>query len=178
MGDEFSKKQLERYRKDSSNTTLKCKKCVAAAEQMERDKAAARRKESNVANNAQDGDGEVDDETRMCCKCNNKLPKSAYNKNQWYKGESKSKCRECVEASLKEEAKQQTASKEDKIARARRKVEDAKKLQGTSNNSVHMLAVAESELAALEAEMVTGLKPVKLSSARRGGRRGRGGRRA
>ena len=60
-------------------------------------------------------------------------------------------------------------SKEEKISAARKKVDDAKR----SGNAQQILA-AESELAALEAEKVTGLKPIKLSAGR-GRARGRGG---
>lgn len=166
MGEEFSKKALERHRKDGK--PLKCKQCVAAAEQAERDQAQAKR-------NEQEG-GTVDDtETRQCAgKCGEVISKSSFNRNQWMKGEGKSRCRVCVEAAVKEEAAQQTKSKEDKIEAARKKVEDAKLTKNSSK-----IVAAESELAALEAEKVTGLKPIKLSAGRGRGRsrmhgRGRG----
>ena len=74
---------------------------------------------------------------------------------------------------MKEEATQQAKSKEDKIAVAKQKVKEANK----SRDTVKILA-AESMLAALQAEKVTGLKPVKLSLGRgrgRGSARGSGG---
>ena len=164
MGEEFSNKALDKHRRDGG--PLKCKQCVAAAEQAEREKAAARRQ--NDTSTAKDGDGM--DETRKCSgKCIKVLPKSAYNRNQWSKGESKSRCRSCVEQSVKEESEQQTKSKEDKLAAAHKKVEEA----NASGNAQKIIA-AESELAALEAEKVTGLKPVKMSAGGRGGRGGRG----
>lgn len=168
MGEEFSKKALERHRKDGK--PLKCKKCVSAAEQEERDRAEARRRKEAENNHASKAASEDDNESRSCAgACGKDLPKSAYNRNQWSKGESKSRCRECVEQAVKDEATEQAKAKEEKIELAKGKVEEAKK----SGNQAKILA-AESELAALEAEKVTGLKPVKLSS--RGGRGGRGGR--
>mmetsp|Transcript_25961 Transcript_25961/g.55833 ORF Transcript_25961/g.55833 Transcript_25961/m.55833 type:complete len:198 (+) Transcript_25961:195-788(+) len=170
MGEEFSKKALERHRQDAGSP-LKCKQCVAAAEQAEREKAAVRRK------NTADNNDESDDETRKCAgKCSRVLSKSAFNRNQWSKGDGKCRCRECVEQSVQEESAQQSKSKDDKIAAARKKVKDA-----NATGNAHKIVVAESELAALEAEQVTGLKPVKLSAGRGGrgrskfgGGRGRG----
>ena len=162
MGEEFSKKALERYRKDGK--PLKCKQCVAADEQTERENAAKRKV---VDDNS--------DETRRCAgKCERVLPKASFNRNQYSKGDGKSRCRDCVEQSVKDESANQAKSKEEKISAARKKVDDAKR----SGNAQQILA-AESELAALEAEKVTGLKPIKLSAGRgrargRGGGRGRG----
>ena len=79
-----SKKALERYRRDrgSSNPQIKCKQCVAALEQAERDKAAARRKKEeetkNTTNNTSINE-EGSTEKRQCAgKCDSLLPKSAY----------------------------------------------------------------------------------------------------
>jgi hypothetical protein len=51
--------------------------------------------------------------------------------------------------------------------------------EANASGNAQKIVVAESELAALEAEKVTGLKPVKMSAGRgrgrgRGGGRGRG----
>jgi hypothetical protein len=178
MGDEFSKKALERHRKDESSA-LKCKSCVLAAEQAERDQAAARR-QTQQSSATPDGDDDAnEEESRMCAgKCGKLLAKSVFNRNQWSKGETKSRCRECVEQAVQDESAQQQKSKDDKIAAARRKVVEA-----NATGNAQKMVVAESELAALEAEQVTGLKPVKLSTGRGRGRsrgagrgRGRGGR--
>ncbi|KAL7545181.1 hypothetical protein ACHAWF_008536 [Thalassiosira exigua] len=169
MGEEFSKKALERHRKNG--LPLKCKQCVSAAEQDEREKACSRRDAANNDNN----------ETRKCAgKCNKMLSQSAFNRNQWSKGEGKSRCRVCVEQSIKDESTHQTKSKEEKLITARKNVKDAK-----ATGDAQRIIAAESELSALEAERVTGLKPVKLSSTGRGrgarsgrfGGRGRGGKR-
>lgn len=165
MGEEFSNKALERHRKDGAS--LKCKQCVAAAEQAEREQAQARRN-----NKKETEDDEDDGERRKCAgSCDKELPQSSYNRNQWSKGDGKSRCRDCVEQAVKEEAAEQAKSKDDKIALAKKQVEEAH----ASGNSAKIVA-AESVLAALEAEKVTGLKPVKLSSGRGRGR-GRSGSR-
>eukprot|EP00985_Skeletonema_marinoi_P016483 scaffold8881_cov199-Skeletonema_marinoi.AAC.12 len=135
MGEEFSKKALERHRKDGK--PLKCKQCVAADEQTERENAAKRK-----------GDDDNSDETRKCVgKCSQVLPKASFNRNQYSKGEGKSRCRDCVEQSVKDESANQQKSKEEKITAARKKVEDAKR-----SGKAHLILAAESELAALEAE--------------------------
>lgn len=159
MAEEFSKKALERHRKDSK-PLLRCKQCVAAEEQAERENAAKRK-----------GDDDNSNETRKCAgKCAQVLPKASFNRNQYSKGDGKSRCRECVEQSVKEESENQAKFKEEKITAARKKVEDAKR-----SGSAQQIIAAESELAALEAEKVTGLKPIKLSAGRGRGRgRGRG----
>ena len=159
---------LEKYRKSGGN--LKCKQCVQKAEAEERQRAAAKREAAN-ASGIQSTASHSDDTTnssRKCTECKKDQPFGAYNKNQWNKGEGKSKCRACVERLLDEEAKHQSTAKGEKLKAAKEKVRQAKE----SGNSAAILR-AESELSALEAEQVTGLKPVKLG---RGGGRGRGGR--
>lgn len=166
MGSEFSKKGLERYRKTGG--PLKCKQCVAKVEADER-KAAAER--NNIKAVAKDGSSEGASEKRICSSCSKNLDQSSYNRNQWSKGEGKSRCRTCVEQSLKDEADEQSKSKQDQIAQAKARVEKA----NASGNAAEILK-AESALAALEAEKVTGLRPVKLGRGGRGRGRGRGGR--
>ena len=165
MGDEFSKTALNKYRKQGGK--LKCKQCVQQTEEQERKAAAEKR--NNQATLTASGDSsstDFENETRECSSCNEVKKFGEYNRNQWNKGENKSRCRICVEKSIKDEAKQQTDSKQLKIQKAKHEVEKAKK----SGNAQAILK-AESELSALEAEQVTGLKPVKM-----GGRgRGRGG---
>ena len=78
MGEEFSKKALERHRKEGKR--LKCKQCVAAAEQIERENAAKRKV---VDDNS--------DETRKCAACAQVLPKASFNRNQYSKGDGKSR---------------------------------------------------------------------------------------
>jgi superfamily II helicase len=143
---------------------LKCKACVAKDEEDER-KAAALKQLANAASS--------DDETRTCVACSKTLAFEAFNRNQWNKGDGKARCRSCVEESLAQEATQQQQSKDDTIRQAREEVERAK-----ASGKAQDILKAESVLAALEAEKVTGLKPVKMGHGRGSGRgRGRGGRR-
>jgi len=166
---------LDKYRKLGGK--LKCKDCVATAEAEEREAAAARRRakeESTAAaaskNDDKDAAAEQEHEFRNCAACNKDLGRGSYNINQWNKGSGKSRCRDCVEAAVAAEKQEQDKLKEDKLAAARAKVEAVKAKGGGASD----ILKAESELAALEAEKVTGLKPVKMSG--RGGGRGRGGR--
>jgi len=72
---------------------------------------------------------------------------------------------------IAQEAQQAESAKQAKLKAARDKVAT---LQQSDPGSA-ALVQAESELAALEGELVTGLKPVKLAPRRRGGGgRGRG----
>lgn len=152
MAEEFSKAALAR--KDH----LVCKQCVADAAARERHTAAANAKSST--------------ETRTCAACKNVLNEAAYNKNQWRKGDGVSRCRECVEKAVQDEAAAVKAAQEKKLEEAKKAVQEAKRL----GNSLQILK-AESVLAALEGEKVTGLKPVRMSRGGGRGRSGRGGRR-
>jgi predicted metal-dependent peptidase len=90
-----------------------------------------------------------------------------YNKNQWNKGDGKSKCRKCVDDMLAKEASEQNVSNmEDKLEKARAHVAAAQ-----ASGNVRAVVKAESELAALQAELVTGLKPVRMASGRGSHRR-------
>ena len=169
MAEEFSKNALAKHRK--TGQPMRCKQCTAKQEQEERDKAKA----SSTATAGTPDDTAAEEETRACAgSCQQVLPQSAYNRNQWAKGEGKSRCRACVEQSIQEEASQQSKSKQDKIEQARKQVEALKLDKKATPQQV---IKAESELAALEAEKVTGLKPVKMSRGGRGrGRFGGSGR--
>lgn len=172
---------LERYRK--SGGPLKCKQCVNSAEAKERELAAAKRLASSSASTSNItspvgticGGTDTTEETlpRTCAGCQQELECSAYNRNQWNKGDGKSKCRTCVDQSIQNEQQQQSQLKDAALAAAQEKVQ-----QAHQSKSPRLILQAESELAALQAEQVTGLKPMKLSSAGRGGRRGGGGGRS
>eukprot|EP00980_Cylindrotheca_fusiformis_P029098 scaffold22716_cov82-Cylindrotheca_fusiformis.AAC.4 len=180
MANEFSKKAIQNYHRrqqqqNNERFILRCKQCVAAAEQAERDASAEqsrRRKQQQqqqqVEAPATAGEKE---ETRKCAgKCSKILIQSEFNRNQWAKGNGKSRCRTCVEESIRDETIQQSQAKETKLKAARDKVQS---IRSSSTTPPQAILAAESELAALEAEQVTGLKPIKMS---RGGGRGRGGR--
>ena len=141
---------------------MKCKQCVQAAAQAERDAAAAKHTSINDNNDTTIA-------TRTCAKCQAVLPQSAYNANQWNnKGEGQSKCRACVEQLLAQEQGTQQGAAAAKMAQAKKAVQDAQ----TPAERV----AAESKVAALEAQKVTGLQPVRLGRGGRGRGRGRGGR--
>ena len=181
MGNEFSKTALTKYRKHGGK--LKCKKCVQQTEEHERKLAAEKRGFGEKGTTAQDPqkgeqqqeEGEDSTTTRVCSNCKIMKKYSEYNRNQWNKDETKSRCRVCVEQSIQNETNQQTQLKENKLQQAKEKV-----LQAQQSGNVQAILKAESELSALEAELATGLKPIKLStssssSGRGGGRGGRSG---
>lgn len=185
MGNEFSKTALTKYRKQGGK--LKCKQCVQQTEEHERKLAAEKRggcgEKGTTAQDPQKGEQQQEEEdstTRECSNCKIMKKYSEYNRNQWNKDETKSRCRVCVEQSIQNESNQQTQLKENKLQQAKENV-----LQAQQSGNVQAILKAESELSALEAELVTGLKPIKLStssssSGRGGGRgkaRGGGGRR-
>ena len=161
-GDQFSKKALERYRKQGGGP-LKCIQCVESAQAAEREAAYSNKKEKKA-------EGE---QKRVCVACQKLMDSSAYNRNQWSKGEGKSRCRACVEKAIQEDASKTKDAKEQKIKQAKEAVEKAKKSRDTK-----AILEAESVLSSLEAEKVTGLKPVRMSRGRgragSGGGRGRG----
>jgi len=174
MADEFSKSNLDKHRK--TGQAINCKQCTAKQEQEKR--MEARNKSTDNKNN-DDDDG--NHEERTCAgSCHHLLPKDSYNRNQWSKLEGKSRCRLCVEKSIIEDEKQERNKKEGKIDVARKKVED---LKLSKSATAREIVAAESELAAFEAESVTGLKPIRMGGRGRGGggkrsygRGGRGGR--
>jgi len=163
VGSAFSNKALDKYRKNGN--PLKCKQCVAELEAKERAVAAAKKTNSNQ-------DKEGSDETKLCtcASCKKSLSSSHYNRNQLAKGEGKSRCRSCVEKAIANEAKQTKDAKEAKIENAKERVRLAEQ-----KGNFAELVKAEAELSALEAEIVTGLKPKILRGRKaRGGTTGRG----
>ena len=176
-GDEFSKTALEKHRRAGGGGALKCKQCVAAAERQEREAAAAKRQQQAAAarctkapKNNDNGDTSSTEETRVCAgACRTEQSRSAYNNNQWNKGPGASRCRACVEQALVDEQAAQESAKRDKLQAAQQEVERAQK----SGNAAAIVK-AESVLSALQAETVTGLKPVRMN---RGGGQGTRSRR-
>lgn len=169
MADEFSKSSLDKHRK--TGQALRCKRCTAKEEQQKRALAKAK----GSGSGGTDDNGDDKNEKKTCAgSCQKLLSKDSYNRNQWSKPEGKSRCRECVERSIREEAAQQTSAKGGKLEKARKKVED---LKSSKAATAQQILAAESELAAVEAEKVTGLAPVRLGGRGRGTRsygRGRG----
>ena len=154
---------------------MKCKKCVADAEAEERRVAKERAEKKKSADDSGTADGSNKEEITnvTCVACQKSLPADSFNRNQLSKGEGKSRCRACVEKAVQQEAASSKEGKEKKLEDAREAVRRAEK-----SGDVKEKLAAESKLAALEAEVVTGLKPLKLGRGRGGrwsGGRGRGG---
>lgn len=177
VGEEFSKKALEKYRRDGK--ALKCKQCVAANEAAERkaaqDRAVAKAKaEAGGAGASAAKNDDASQPPVTCAACSKSLPPSSYNRNQLSKPPGKARCRSCVEEAVAKEAEGVASSKKERLETAQKDLEDAKRRGDTK-----AIIAAESVVAALEAEVVTGLKPVVLGrGSGRGGRwsGGRGGR--
>jgi hypothetical protein len=162
---------IEKYRKQGG--PLKCRQCVQDAEAKERAEASARRKaaEPSAATappaSPQEGD-------RECAGCGSRLGADAFNRNQWSKGPGKSRCRACVDRAAAEQA---DLLKESRL-RALDDAREAARAARESGGSAAAVLRAESALAALEAERVTGLRPQRLGGRGRGGRGGGGRGRA
>lgn len=165
---------LEKYRREGGK--LKCKQCVQQGEEAERKAAAARRAVTSSSTSTDQDDGAAQNQEKRKCSggCNMELDYALFNRNQWNKGEGKARCRACVDEAVAKEQASQNQGKDEKLAAARQKVEMA-----NASGNAQAILKAESELAAFEAEKVTGLKPVKMGGRGGGGRgagRGRGGR--
>jgi len=162
-------KALEKFRK--TETALKCKKCTAAQEEKERLAAAALK--GNAANN-ETASTVANADPVKCAACKQSLPPPDFNRNQLAKKE-KARCRKCVEKAIQTEESSRDASRENKLEDVRKKIKEME-----LKHDIPGRVRYESELSALEAEYVTGLKPVKMNGGRggwrnRGGRGGRGG---
>jgi len=170
MAEEFSKTALTKYRKQGG--PLRCKQCVAAAEQLEREQAAARKAVDIIeTTDPLAGSSGSAESSRVCAACQIDKPVADFNKNQWNKGAGVGRCRACVEQSVADEKASNERAQAEKLAAAQAEVEKAKK----SGNATAILK-AESVLSALQAEKVTGLKPVRMNRGGGGRGRGRGGR--
>ena len=174
---EFSKKMQEKHRADPK-AALKCKQCVDKAAQAERDASAAKAAKAAPAStgasaSAGDGDGAgAGAASHVCSACEKALPASAFNKTQLSKGEGKQRCRECVTSAEQAEASGAAARQ----AEALRDAKTAAKRADAVGSTAEKLK-ANAALAAAEAELVTGLKPIVLGRGRsrgRGAGRGRG----
>ena len=155
VGSEFSERALERYRKTGGS--LKCNKCTAEQEERERSEAASKRKTASASC--------VGGES-TCSSCKKTLPVDNFNRNQLAKKE-KARCRSCVEKSIRAEESTRESSKKGKIDEIKRMIREAE-----TKGDVQERLKWESQLSALEAEFVTGLKPIVMGRGR--GRRGRG----
>lgn len=147
---------------------LKCKTCTAAQEEKERLAAAAKKATTSTTS---DSNANANDPPVTCAKCRKSLPPTDFNRNQIAKKE-KARCRKCVEEAIQLEESSIKSSKEEKLQEILKKIKEME-IKGDIAGRVKY----ESELSALEAEHVTGLKPVKMGNAGgRGGWRSRSGR--
>lgn len=99
-------------------------------------------------------------DTLICSVCNKQRPVSVFSNTQKRKPDTERKCRECVQRAEAKEAEDIDKKRIAKLTAA----------QAGNGNSV-LGAINES---AAEAEIVTGLKPIRGSELRRGRGRGRG----
>lgn len=148
---------LERHR--TTGAVLKCKTCTSTQEEKERVAAAAKAGTNTNGN----------DETFKCASCKESLPLARFNRNQLSK-KDKARCRKCVENAVQEEERNRKSSKHDKLEEIKTKIKEM-----DSKGNVQERLKYESQLSALEAEHVTGLKPIVMGAGR-GSWRNRGGR--
>lgn len=164
---EFSQNMANKARKDPS-AQIRCKKCTASAAEAERALAA----ETAKLRVAEDGGGDgAAAATHECAACKASKPADAFSRAQLNnKGPGKQRCRACCDAAEAEASASASASVDQRLAAARAA---SKKAEAT--DAPDKLAVFARE-AALEAELVTGLKPQRVGGRGRGrGGRGRGG---
>lgn len=147
---------LERYRK--TDAPLKCKQCTSAQEEKERQAAAAKASASG---------NKTTEELIICAACKQSLSTSSYNRNQLTKKVG-ARCRICVEKAIHAEEQSRVSSKQNALEEVKQKIKEAE-----AKGDVKEKLKYESQLSALEAEHVTGLKPVLMGRGR-GSWRGRG----
>ncbi|KAG8470194.1 hypothetical protein KFE25_008615 [Diacronema lutheri] len=158
IGSEFSKAALERHRRDPT-APLRCVACVEAAAAVER-QAAADKQRLATADDAAGAE-------HVCSACARSLPAAAFNRNQLSKGGEKQRCQTCVADAEQAAAADGAEKYAARLAAARQAMQRAE-----ASGSAAEKVVAASAYSAIEAEKVTGLKPVVLG---RGRARGRGG---
>jgi hypothetical protein len=109
-------------------------------------------------------------------------PATEFNNTQLkkaHRGLGQGRCRACVEAASALEVAERAAAQEKKMIDARSRVAAAERAYSNAKDAKNSGATAAERLAAnaamcaLEAELVTGLKPMRLGGRGRGGR-GRG----
>ena len=164
---EFSANAVSKKRADPGRK-ISCKTCTRSAAETERASAAATAK-LRVKEHSGDVDATV--VTHECAACKRSRPVEAFsNKQLNQKGPGKQRCRECCDAADAAEA-----SSAETRADARLKLAREASAKAERTNAPDKLAVFARE-AALEAELVTGLKPKRIGGRGRGRcGRGRGG---
>jgi Stc1 domain len=156
MATEFSKNALELYRKQDK--PLRCKQCVQEAAAQEREASVKASANAIASSSAAEADPGAE-ATRICAACQETRPQSSYNRNQWNnKKEGVSRCIRCIDAAAATEVTQSATALTAKLQAAEVAVEAAKRTGNTGK-----ILQAESVLSALQAEQVTGLKPVRMN---------------
>ena len=157
---EFSKNMVLKRQKDE-NAKIRCKTCTAADEVKEREAAAAKAKARAAE---ETGDDVV---LHECAKCKESKPASDFSGKQLrQKGPGKQRCSACL-AAEQDDAPQGAAARADELAKLRTETAKAEK-QGSAAS--FFASVKETNK---EAELVTGLKAVRIGPGRGRGR-GRG----
>ncbi|GMI62824.1 hypothetical protein ScalyP_jg9756 [Parmales sp. scaly parma] len=153
----FSKKAIDNYRKH--NKSLRCKSCVELSATLEREQATAKAQAQAQAQAQLSTQSQASDEAALvlCSSCDARLFPSNFNTNQLRKGSGKQRCRQCVTTAEDTAMVATSVAKNAKLKKAQEEVENTAK----TGTAAQQLA-ASSKLSALEAELVTGLKPMKL----------------
>lgn len=154
---EFSNKMVQRAR--AGDTKVSCKKC--AAERLERERLDAEAKRNDAS------EGTSSSSTHVCAACGATKPASAFSRAQLNNKGADARCSACVRDAEARDAKDAKESVEKRLKEAR-----AASAVAEATNAMGKLGVFAKE-AALEAELVTGLKPQRIGGRGRGGR-GRG----
>ena len=153
---EFSNKMTQRAR---AGEKVSCKKC--AAERLERERLDAEAKRSDAS------EGTSVSTTHVCAACGATKPASAFSRAQLNNKGADARCSACVRDAEALDAKDAKESLAKRLNEARTASAVAE-----ATNAMGKLGVFARE-AALEAELVTGLKPQRVGGRGRGGR-GRG----
>jgi hypothetical protein len=154
---DFSKRSIDKHRADPS-AKLRCKHCVEQAAEEERGKAA-----STAGGVTPAADGQT--EEHVCSACSNSLPATAFTRAQLNKAAGKQRCQSCVAGAERAAADAPSAKQADNLRSA-----EAALRKAEATGSVGDKLKAAATHAALEAERVTGLKPVVLGRGRSQGR--------
>eukprot|EP00955_Chlamydomonas_euryale_P033788 349632-Chlamydomonas_euryale.AAC.46 len=164
----FSKKMIEKRTKDPE-ASLRCKSCIEEASQKERDQAAERAAARAAGADDAGSSGNADKAAYTCAACEQELGAASFSAKQLAKGATKQRCRSCVEVA---EAAEAGAGEARRVARLAEAAESLRAAEAVGDKAA--VLAASSRVAAIEAEGVTGLRPVVLGRGRRGGRAGRG----
>lgn len=164
MAAEFSRNSMDGFRRQ--NKPLRCKECISKAQQAEiisRVEIVSHScfdlspKEKEDDESSSKIGKEERSERVQCSQCFLELHFDAFNKTQLRKGENKRRCKDCVTLAGTAEKTAVTYAKAAKMKAAQERVANAEKC-GSAAEQLQ----AAAALSALQAEMVTGLKPVKL----------------